>query len=166
MRRHLKRYYGEGDLHFITFSCYQRRPLLCASARDRFLEILEEVRCRSDFVIIGYVVMPEHVHLLMSEPERCNPSMAMQVLKQRTSRALPHREPQLWQLRFYDFNVFTSRKRIEKLKYMHRNPVTRGLVATPEEWKWSSYRWYALEEQGPVRLNEGWHEIKLTNILR
>jgi len=78
MRRHLKRYYGEGDLHFITFSCYRRLPLLAeSSARDRFLEILEEVRLRYDFVITGYVVMPEHIHLLMSEPERCNPSLAM-----------------------------------------------------------------------------------------
>jgi len=79
MRRHLKRYYREGDLHFITFSCYRRLPLLAeSSAKNRFLEILEEVRLRYDFVITGYVVMPEHIHLLMSEPERCNPSLAMQ----------------------------------------------------------------------------------------
>ena len=85
----------------------------------------------------------------------------MQVLKQRTSPTLLHQKERFWQLRFYDFNVWTARKRIEKLKYMHRNPVTRDLVARPEDWRWSSYRWYALGEAGPIRINEGWHKIRL-----
>jgi len=105
----------------------------------------------------GYVVMPEHIHLLISEPEVGTPSTVMQVLKQRTARALlpkteaprtaqielfkeaPERAP-FWQSRFYDFNVWTQKKRVEKLRYMHQNPVTRGLVAEPEDWRWSSYR--------------------------
>jgi putative transposase len=158
MRKHLKRYYGYGHLHFITFSCYQRRPLLGdRSTRDRFIEILEEVRRKYKFIITGYVVMPEHVHLLMNEPSESDPSIVMQVLKQRSSRVIPHDERQFWQLRFYDFNVWSSRKRIEKLKYMHRNPVVRGLVATPEEWRWSSYRWYLLGEESGVTLNN-WPE--------
>jgi putative transposase len=91
-------------------------PLLVSpSARDRFLYILEQIRRRYDFVIFGYVIMPEHVHLLMSEPEIGHPSLAMQVLKQRTSRAIQHDEKRFWQLRFYDFNVWSARKRIEKL---------------------------------------------------
>jgi putative transposase len=160
MREHLKRYYGYGHLHFITFSCYQRRPLLADPlARDHFLEVLEEVRQKYLFVITGFVVMPEHVHLLMSEPTHGDPSLVMQVLKQRTSRAIAHHTAQLWQFRFYDFNVWSARKHVEKLKYMHRNPVTRGLVATPEEWRWSSYRWYLLGETGAVTLND-WHEIR------
>ena len=162
MHQHLKRYYGYGHLHFITFSCYRRLPLLAGAVeRDRILEILEEVRRKYDFVIVGYVVMPEHVHLLMNEPRERDPSIAMQVLKQRTSRAIAHREPRFWQLRFYDFNVWSSRKHIEKLKYIHRNPVTRRLVAAPEEWRWSSYRWYLLDESGAVTLND-WHEIRPT----
>jgi putative transposase len=69
------RCYGQGYLHFITTSCYQRRPLLeSASRRDLFLEVLEHVRRRCHFVVVGYVVMPEHIHLLLSEPERGNPS--------------------------------------------------------------------------------------------
>jgi putative transposase len=163
MREHLKRYYGYGHLHFITFSCYRRLPLLgYASARNCFLEILEEVRHKYDFVIVGYVVMPEHVHLLMNEPSHGDPSVVMQVLKQRTSHAISHQEPQFWQLRFYDFNVWSARKHVEKLKYMHRNPVTRGLVETPEEWLWSSYRWYLLAEVGAVTLND-WHEIHVVS---
>jgi putative transposase len=60
----------------------------------------------------------------------------------------------VWQHRFYDFNVWTARKRIEKLRYMHRNPVQRGLVLEPEQWKWSSFRSYAYEEPGAVRINQ------------
>ncbi len=120
MHQHLKRYYGYGHLHFITFSCYRRLPLLAGAVeRDRFLEILEEVRRKYDFVIVGYVVMPEHVHLLMNEPRESDPSAVMQVLKQRTLRSIAHREPRFWQLRFYDFNVWSSRKHIKILKYLH-----------------------------------------------
>jgi REP element-mobilizing transposase RayT len=88
MRNPLKRHYGQGDLHFVTFSCHRRRPLLgTARARDRFVKILDEVRCRHGFRLVGYVVMPEHVHLLISEPAKKNPSKVLQVLKQ-VARAL------------------------------------------------------------------------------
>jgi REP element-mobilizing transposase RayT len=77
----LRRYYGAGYLHFITTSCYRRQPLL-RNPRDRdlFLSVLEQVRRRYRFVLVGYVVMPEHIHLLVSEPERANPSVVMQAL--------------------------------------------------------------------------------------
>ena len=64
-----------------------------------------------------------------------------------------------WQARFYDFNVWTAKKRVEKLRYMHRNPVKRGLVSSPEQWPWSSYRFYLFDEAVPVRVNEGWTKI-------
>jgi hypothetical protein len=64
-----------------------------------------------------------------------------------------------WQARFYDFNVWTTKKRVEKLKYMHRNPVKRGLVESPEQWRWSSYRFYLLGEVGAVQVNVGWTGI-------
>jgi REP element-mobilizing transposase RayT len=100
----------------------------------------------------------------------------MQVLKQRTARALLRKKERadarqralfadatsrtpFWQARFYDFNVWTTHKRVEKLRYMHRNPVKRDLVISPEQWRWSSYRFYLLDEAGPVRVNEGWTEI-------
>ena len=169
----LNRCYGHGFLHFITFSCYRRLPLLQQeSRRDSFLRILEQVRKRYRFVVVGYVVMPEHVHLLFSEPERGNPGTVIQVLKQRFARVvlrdLRHRRvPQqgslwnqpltqahVWQARFYDFVVYTKKKRMEKLRYMHRNPVERGLVLEPEQWGWSSFRHYACDERGPVLVDE------------
>ena len=85
----LHRTYGARHLHFITCSCYQRLAFRgSARARDRLLAILEQARQRYRFVVIGYVVMPEHLHLLLTEPEVGNPSTVMQVLKQRTARAL------------------------------------------------------------------------------
>ena len=146
MRNPLRRFYGRGDLHFITFSCYRRRSLLgTARARRNFAKILDQVRTRHCFQLIGYVVMPEDVHLLISEPENSNPSKALQVLKQKVSRALRRRPrkpsaaqlplpfavsrndaPAFWQRRFYDFNVWSGKKVKEKLEYMHRNPVQRN----------------------------------------
>ena len=169
----LRRHYGKGDLHFITFSCYRRRPLLGSRrARDRFLKILDEVRLRHDFRLVGYVVMPEHVHLLMSEPAKSDPSKALQVLKQKTSRALrggrrKNLAGQLslrfgtaetdarafWQRRFYDFNVWSEEKLKEKLEYMHANPVKRELVAHPKEWPWSSWSFYTKGEEGLIGID-------------
>jgi putative transposase len=93
MPRGLKRYYGAGDLHFIACSCYQRKPWLDTDERrDLFLRILEEVRKEHRFVVLGYVVMPEHFHLLISGPQVGTPSTAMQSVKQRfAQRVVPRR---------------------------------------------------------------------------
>ena len=106
--------------------------------------------------MIGYVVMPEHFHLLITEPDVGDPSVVMKVIKERFTKLLHHggiRTAPIWQKRFCDFNVCTSKKRIEKLRYMHRNPVKRGLAEKPEEWEWSSFRWYAFQQVAPVRVN-------------
>ena len=155
----LHRTYGAHHLHFITNSCYRRLPFFDApGAPDRFLAVLEQTRQKYRFVVVGYVVMPEHIHLLITEPEIGTPSAVMQVLKQRTAHALlPKRA--FRQARFYDFNVWSTKKRVEKLRYMHNNPVKRGLVESPELWAWSSYRYYHLDETCPVQLDVGWGEI-------
>ena len=70
--------------------------------------------------------------------------------KENATAPLPHSN---WQKRFYDFNVWTAKKEREKLVYMHHNPVKRGLVERPEDWRWSSYRYYAFGEKGPVTIN-------------
>jgi putative transposase len=161
VRHNLRRDYGAGDLHFITCSCYRRQPLLGTPLRrDLFLKVLEQVRKRYVFVVVGYAVMPEHTHLLISEPQEKNPSTVMQALKlgfaqrdlaEERRRGNPSQTglvenvaQHVWQKRFYDFNVWTARKRAEKLRYMHSNPVQRGLVESPEQWRWSSFRAYFL----------------------
>jgi len=173
MRNPLRRYYGRGDLHFLTFSCYRRRPFLGTHrARDRFVKILDEVRRKHKFLLLGYVVMPEHVHLLISEPVSGTPSQALQALKQKVSRALSMRKRKtgwnqlslsfasqekqpraFWQRRFYDFNVWSEKKLREKLNYMHRNPVERKLVLHPKDWPWSSWSHYAKGEKGLIAID-------------
>jgi putative transposase len=101
--------------------------------------------------------MPEHVHLIVSEPGISSLAVVLQVLKQQTSRKLKMPEaPRFWQRRYYDFNVYTEAKSVEKLKYIHRNPVTRGLVDTPESWSWSSFRHYVTGEAGVVEIESQW----------
>jgi len=154
----LKRYYGTGSLHFITWSCYRRKPLLGNPARrDLVLTVLELMRVRYCFAVIGYVVIPEHVHLLISEPLIGDPSKIIQAVKLSVSRRLAlagEFSGRFWQSRFYDFNLWGQQKEVEKLKYMHRNPVVRGLAVSPEDWRWSSYRSYAYGEAGLVRIND------------
>jgi len=104
--------------------------------------------------VTGYVVMPEHVHLLVSEPFRGTLAKALQALK--LSVAVQSRERPFWQRRYYDFNVHSEKKRIEKLRYIHRNPVVRGLAARPEDWKWSSFRHYATGLEGTVEIESFW----------
>jgi putative transposase len=140
--------------HFITFSCHQRRQLLSTAAKRDIFELeLERVRQWYGLYVYGYVVMPEHVHILVSEPERKPLSVAIQMLKRNVSRKLRRPgEPHFWQKRYYSFPVWTKKKRTEKLRYMHRNPVVRGLVERPEDWRWSSYNHYATGVEGAVEI--------------
>jgi putative transposase len=168
----LIRRYGQGHLHFITFTCYRRLPLLrSVRARNVFVNILGEVRDRYGFSLVGYVVMPEHIHLLISEPVTGTPSTVIQVLKQRVSRRLRAQKrrptgqlnlvfatgddslPCFWQRRFYDFNVWSLKKKIEKLHYMHMNPLKRKLALHPKDWPWSSFLFYTSKVAGLVRID-------------
>ena len=120
----LCRYHQTGDLHAINVNCFRKRALFdTPEPRDNFLHILEETRRKYLFQVMGYVVMPTHVHLLISEPQSALLSTAMQVLKQRFSRTRVLEE-HVWESRYYDFNVFSFHKLIEKLEYIHMNPVT------------------------------------------
>jgi len=154
MRPKPERYQSQRCLHFITFSCYQRLPFLnSATARETFESELERVRQWYGCYIAGYVVMPEHVHLLISEPERKTLSVVIQMLKQITSHKLKLAGTlHFWQKRYYGFPVWSEQKRIEKLRYIHRNPVKRGLVERPEDWRWSSFRQWADGEKGTVEV--------------
>jgi putative transposase len=135
-----------------------RAPLLSdPQARDTFVTTLEKVRNWYATYVTGFVVMPEHVHLLLSEPEYGRLSVVLQMLKQIVSRKLnEHATDPFWQPRYYDFNVFREQKLMEKLDYMHRNPVQRGLVTCPEDWTWSSARHYATGEEGAVEIESRW----------
>jgi putative transposase len=143
------------DLHFITFSCHHRKPYLnTPEARTLCEKSIEKARQRYDFVIHGYVIMPEHVHLLVSEPSAAPLAMALKAIKLSVSKQAA--QSPFWTPRYYDFNVYSERKRIEKLRYIHRNPVKRGFVEKPEDWRWSSFAHYATGEAGAIEIESQW----------
>jgi putative transposase len=153
----LRRLHASEQSHFVTFSCYHRQPLLTTmSMQDAFLEALEQSRRRFEMHVYAYVVMPEHVHLLVSEPADEKLSRFIQIVKarvavgaQKAGKRKVGGEP-FWQARYFDHNVRNQAGFDTQLRYIHRNPVKRGLCATPEDWKWSSFRAWALGEVGIV----------------
>ncbi len=146
----------------MTFSCYRRQPKFrTPGIYDLFVQCLEDMRRRFSMCVYGYVVMPEHVHLLMSEPEQGVLAEAIHYVKLSFAKRLRSRERRVelgsfWQKRYHDRNVRDAREFSIKLRYLHRNPVKRGLVKDPREWKWSSFRHYALREVGVVEIESEW----------
>jgi len=153
----LKRHQTSGHDHFITFTCYHQHPYLDNEhARTVFEETLETLRPRHDFFLYGYVVMPNHVHLLLSEPKHRLLADTLRVLKTETSKKLKGTRQQFWQSRYFDRNIFTQKEFTEKLRYIHRNPVSDELVANPEDWPWSSYRHWLACERGRIEIESHW----------
>jgi putative transposase len=151
----LARHQQDGDLHFVTFSCFGRSAYLAMPAtRDLFEDALQKTCVRYRFEVVGYVVMLEHVHLLLSEPRKELLAVGLQALKLSVTRRA-NRRP-FWQARYYDFNVRTEAKRVEKLNYIHWNPMKRGLVDRPEDWRWSSCHYYQTGERGRVSIDDSW----------
>ena len=154
----LERFHHTRQFHFITFSCYKRQPfLITPQTKDILQGILEKTRHQQGLQIAAYVFMPEHIHLLTNEPGNDTLATFLQIFKQLSSRQLKSpNQKQFWQLRYYDFNVFSTDKYVEKVRYIHRNPVTRGLVSKPEDYQWSSFNHYATGEPGPIEIESHW----------
>ncbi len=153
----LKRNQQSGQTHFVTFTCYHSWPLLNDTAAKRTFErALERVRRTYSLCVYGYAVMPEHVHLLLSEPEHGSLAEAIKSLKQGVSRRLIGDGERFWQKRYYDHNIRSYRKFVEKLRYIHRNPVRRGLCAEPQDWEWSSFCHYLSGVAGIVEIESEW----------
>jgi len=153
----LKRFQKAEALHFITFSCFHRLPLLEASgAKDTVEAVLEQTRARHRARIYAYVLMPEHIHLLINEPPSILLAQFLKAVKQMTSRKLRGDREQFWQERYYDGNIHGESARSEVIRYIHRNPVKRGLVISPEQYRWSSFSHYATGIRGVVEIESEW----------
>jgi putative transposase len=140
----LERRQNTGQLHFITFSCHQRLPFLEPPVpKDTLERVIEKARQSHELTLYAYVLMPEHVHLLTDEPKIRTLASFLRVVKGESSKLLKDSRERFWQTRYYDFNTFTTGKFVEKVQYIHRNPVTRGLVSRPEDYRWSSFNHYA-----------------------
>ncbi|MBZ5561609.1 MAG: transposase [Acidobacteriia bacterium] len=165
-----KRNYSPGQLQFITSSTYRRALLFLFERFCRcFVQRLAEVRQGLKFLLLGWVLMPEHFHLLLKpQPAEAAPLIVKGLKEGTATRILKalrenlqypwcgkmlerlrlpptmHDEShyRVWQRRFYPFNVYSEKKRLEKLDYMHHNPVKRGLVNEPGDWPRSSWRLY------------------------
>jgi putative transposase len=172
----LRRYQQSGQTHYLTFSCYRRLPKLVeACLRDLAVRYLnpstraprvlgtpaEQTRIRFRLRVYDFVIMPEHVHLLVSEPEKDSLAVAMQSFKLAVTKRAPavsrgRVTARVWHKRYYDHNVGDYDSFVGKLRYIHRNPVKRGLCAKPEDWKWSSFRHYATGEDCGVEIESEW----------
>ncbi len=153
----LKRFHKAEALHFITFSCFYRLPFLQAQeSKGTFEAFLEQMRARHQARVYAYVLMPEHVHLLLDEPPSILLAQFLKALKQMTSRKLRGDREQFWQHRYFDSNVHGEKARSEVIRYIHRNPVKRGLVASPGQYPWSSFNHYATGLRGTVEIESEW----------
>jgi putative transposase len=162
----LKRFQEAESLHFVTFSCFHRLPLLEATgAKETVERVLEQVRARHQARVYAYVLMPEHVHLVVNEPPRIVLAQFLKAFKQITSRRLRGGRDKFWQERYYDSNVYGRKALSKVIRYIHRNPVKRGLVEKVEEWAWSSFRHYATGDQGTVEIESDWTAFRRGNQL-
>jgi putative transposase len=166
-----------GHAHFLTYSCYQRLPLL---SKDRtcewVVEAMQVARRKFDFDLWAFVLMPEHVHVLLRpRQERYQLSRILAALKRpvssRAKEYLVALDNRLWLkkltvvengsrvFRFwqagggYDKNLWNDRAILEVIDYIHANPVRRGLVERPTDWYWSSARFWAGDYSGPLEMD-------------
>jgi putative transposase len=162
-RKRLHRYEVPGDLRFLTFSCFNRIPLFNNDAiKDLFVKELERTRPLFEFKLYAWVIMPEHVHLLLKPklPEFPVKDVLAELKGQFSGRVLRRwrklKAPILKRIvdsdgkqRFWlpggghDRNIYTADELEEKINYVHHNPVKRGLVKYATDWRWGSARWYA-----------------------
>lgn len=163
MPQGLRRFHHTGQSHFITFTCYHRLPKLdTGQSRDLAVAALEHARVKYGFLVYAFVVMPEHVHLLISEPDRASVAEAIQSFKISSAKQVEklrggsEQNGRLWQIRGYDRNVRDAKEFMEKRRYIHSNSVRRGLCARPEDWKWSSFRHYLTGEDCGAEIESEW----------
>ena len=169
----LKHYDIENHVRFLTFSCFQRLPLFQNDAiKNAYMEHLDSVREGLEFRLCAWVIMPEHVHLLVKPNLPKTPiSTVVWHLKRNFARRMIVRWRELdapilprlldnqgrshfWQHSAgFDRNIFSEHEFHEKIDYININPASRGLVEQPEQWKWSSARWYNGEREDTLRID-------------
>ncbi|HCS55671.1 transposase [uncultured Rubinisphaera sp.] len=163
-----QQFHDQHYIHFVTFSCDQRRDLFEEDQPKRILlGQLNSQLSRLSAKWVGFVIMPDHVHAMLWLEETKNLSSFMQHWKRLSSHAIRnwyriHRPvyfqkaqelKRIWIPKYYEFSIFSESKLIEKLEYMHLNPVRTGLVSKPSEWRWSSARWYEFNKSVGVPIH-------------
>jgi putative transposase len=172
----LRRFETPGDIRFLTFSCYQSLPLFANDAiKDNFVEVLDAVRKKMRFRLFGWVIMPNHVHLLLLPSLPDYPvAKILKTLKSAFANVVLRRWQELvapilrrlrdskgklhfWQRGGgYDRNIYTEEEFLEKLQYIHDNPSRASLVEKATDWPWSSARWYEGDRAGSLLEIDPW----------
>jgi putative transposase len=171
----LRHFDNLGTTRFITFSCYRRQKLL--QSRETILEVLASIeigRIQFGFAVLGYVIMPTHVHLVLHPRKNLRIGSVIGAIKRQsgfriisklkkqgsgviselTDLSIRKQNYAFWQPRCYDHNCRTPETVREKIIYCHNNPLCGGLVTDPGDWEWSSYRWYMGDKRGVVQIEE------------
>lgn len=171
-RKQVQHFHEPGQLHELTFSCYQRMPLLTNDVwRGLLCRSVDRAVERTSYRLIAFVLMPEHMHLLvlptlntvridkfLSAIKQPHSVRIKRILQQSQSpllnRLTVQERPGKTSFRYwqegpgYDRNLFSEKAVISAIDYIHENPVRRGLCRTATDWKWSSARWYASDGTG------------------
>lgn len=172
-RTHRKNINEPGHAHELTFTCYHAYPFL---SRDRtrqwLVDALSEARRKLDFDVWAWVIMPEHVHIILRPRRRVYDMAAIRRLikfpvarqavawlKEHAPEWLPkiertrggRHEHLFWQSGGgYDRNIIEPATLLKMIDYVHNNPVRRGLVQCAVDWRWSSAAWYVNQQPTPL----------------
>lgn len=165
--------------HYVTTVTYHRVPVFRGEeACTIFIAALAETRQQCPFKLVGYVIMPDHIHLIVN-PRDSDISNLMRRIKGLSARRIldwlrseghssslaklaldtPQKREHthaVWQKDFSSIDLWSARFVQQKLQYVHANPVRAGLCAHPKDWKWSSYRAYYPHESGDVPIEIDW----------
>ena len=137
----LRRLVQSDKIFFVTTNLRKGLAYFTTKERDLLCGAIAEVRGRRPFRLVGFVVMPDHIHLLVLPDPTDTVSALMQDLKHTTGRAINAergRQGMVWQKGFFDRFMRTPKEFGKTLDYIHHNPVRKGLVGKPTEWRWSS----------------------------
>jgi putative transposase len=157
---HVHRLRTSDRIFFVTVNLRRRVEPFRTAECAVLIEALEGARRRRGFLLYGYVLMPDHWHALIWTPYPLTISQVIHDVKKVSARRLHERrgtEGPVWQDQFWDRFVRHAKEFNERLTYMHFNPVRKGLVNHPEEWRWSSYNNFALDRvtvrQCPIQID-------------
>lgn len=164
-----------GTARFVTFSCYHNYNLFKThTVKNIFIHHFDTLRTKYMFKIYGYVIMPNHVHLVLLPPDGIALSKIIGELKSLTGREIISHWQNIdlkifdnlkvlrngkqrytfWQRRYYDHNCRTKEITTEKINYCHKNPVAKGLVEKPQDWIWSSFRPHHRMDNVIIKIDE------------
>jgi len=176
----LPRFHIQGHIYYITTNVYQNLPLFKhPTFIIPLIDSLNYYRYKYRFKILGYVIMPDHIHLIVWPQDQPAISEFMRDFKKFTAvrlirqaevenasailqafanagEATKRCDHKIWQDSYWDTNIFTERFLRQKLHYIHRNPVRANLVANPAEYPYSSYRNYALNDESLIAIDRDW----------